>query len=78
MQGGFTVAYVLDRIENDILVLVSDEGNSITLQACEVKAPYAEGDVMQRCGDGLWRACAVETACRRQRIQAMLDRLGLK
>lgn len=64
----------IDRIEDGIAVLLSEEGKSRTMPAASLPAGAREGD-WGRLVDGIFLPDAIETEKRRRRIRGLLEDL---
>ena len=67
--------YVLDRIEGETAILLSDGGDAHELPATSLPCGAAEGDVLICGREGLWVIDREETARRRGAADGLLSRL---
>lgn len=67
--------YVLDRIEGETAILLSDGGNAHELPAASLPCGAAEGDVLICGREGLWVIDRGETDRRRAAMEDRLSRL---
>lgn len=67
--------YVLDRIEGETAILLSDGGGAHELPAASLPCGAAEGDVLICGREGLWVIDRGETDRRRAAADGLLSRL---
>lgn len=67
--------YVLDRIEGETAILLSDGGDAHELPAASLPCGAAEGDVLICGREGLWAIDRGETDRRRAAADGRLSRL---
>lgn len=65
--------YAVDRIERDLVVLIADSGDAVTVPRESLPASLEEGVILRvpltRDGDPTWRAARVEEAETKRRLR---------
>jgi len=66
--------YIIDRIEQEIVICESESGSKVKLSARELPKEAREGDVISNV-NGVFRIDGEETKRRRQKMREKLNRL---